>query len=76
MHDGAREAMRLVGSAKPVKLAAPYRVELEYRSTDVATLASFVPTVERLDGRTVGYTSPTMVRAMTTLRVLGRLKTN
>lgn len=76
VHDGAREAMRLVGSAKPVKLAAPYRVELEYRSTDVATLASFVPTVERLDGRTVGYTSPTMVRAMTTLRVLGRLKTN
>jgi len=74
VHDGARAAMRLVGTALPVRLPGPYRIELEYRSTDLATLASFVPTVARLDGRTVSFTSPTLVRAMTTLRVLSRLR--
>lgn len=76
VYDGALEAMRLVGSARPVPLPAPYRIELEYKNADVATLASFIPTVERMDGRTVAFTSPTMARAMTTLRVMSRLKTN
>lgn len=53
---------------------APYRVELEYKNTDVAMLAACVPTVERVDGRTVAFTSPTLARAATTLRVLSRLK--
>lgn len=74
VYEAAREAMRQIQQAKPVRLPAPYRIELEYRSTDVAALASFVPTVERLDGRTVAFESPTMVRAMTTLRVLSRLR--
>jgi D-amino peptidase len=76
VHDGALEAMRLAGSARPVQLPAPYRVELEYKNADVAMLASWIPTVERVDGRTVAFTSPTLARAMTTLRVLSRLKTN
>lgn len=76
VHDGALAAMELAGSARPVLLAAPYRVELEYKNADVAMLASFVPTVERVDGRTVAFTSPTLARAMTTLRVMSRLKTN
>jgi len=74
VYDGALAAMRLVGAAGPVHLPAPYRIELEYRSTDLAALASFVPTVERLGGRTVAFTSPTLARAMTTLRVLSRLR--
>jgi len=50
-----------------------HRIEIEFDATHLADAAATVPTVELLAPRRVGYDSPSMHTATTTLRVVGSI---
>jgi D-amino peptidase len=72
-----REAARL-GCAershgRPYCIAAPCTVETEFQKVEVATLASAIPTVERIADDTVRFKTADMASAQRLLRVLLKL---
>jgi len=68
---GAREALVKRGAVKPFKMAAPYTFELAYHVSAQADMgAMLLPTVKRLDARTLAFTANDYIEGFRTLRAL------
>jgi D-amino peptidase len=70
---GAERAVSRLDKFKPLTLDAPYRVEIVMgggREAWKADACSMFPFVERLDGRSIAYTSQGLTEALATLRAL------
>jgi D-amino peptidase len=69
--DGARLAAERIHS--PADTSAPYTYEVRFDATHLAALATYVPGVEAIDPRTVGFTLPTMYEAIRCFRAVTRV---
>jgi D-amino peptidase len=67
----AADAVALAG--RSAGAVAPHRIEIEFDATHLADAAATVPTVELVSERRVDFHSPSMSRAMTTLRVVSSI---
>ncbi len=68
---GAKEALAKLGGAKPFKMPAPYTFELGYHVSAQADMgAMLLPTIRRLDARTLAFTADDYIEGFKTLRAL------
>lgn len=68
---GAREALAKRGAVKPFKMAPPYTFELAYHVSAQADMgAMLLPTVKRVDARTLAFTANDYIEGFRTLRAL------
>jgi D-aminopeptidase len=68
---GAREALAHRGAVKPFKMAPPYSFELAYHVSAQADIgAMLLPTVKRVDARTLAFTANDYIEGFRTLRAL------
>ncbi len=70
IRDRVADALRRVGQFKPFKIAAPCKFELEFFVSAQADMAALVPTVQRLNARTVAFTADDYVQGFRLLRAL------
>jgi len=63
IREAARKAVKNASSRQPFVIKLPVRVELAFTEPSLADIASYPPFVERVDGRTVGFTAPDFVQA-------------
>jgi D-amino peptidase len=55
----AKAAIEKLGAFQPYVVAPSYRFEVSYQNKRQADLATAIPSVERVDSTTLGYTTPT-----------------
>jgi D-amino peptidase len=68
---GVKEALAKLGSTKPFKMAAPYTFELGYHVSAQADMgAMLLPSVRRVDARTLSFTADDYIQGFRTLRAL------
>jgi D-amino peptidase len=68
---GAREALANRAAVKPFKMAPPYNFELAYHVSAQADMgAMLLPSVKRIDARTLGFTANDYIEGFRTLRAL------
>jgi len=67
---GAKEALGKAASARPYKLTAPHKFELEYHVSAQADMGAMIPGVKRVDARTLGFTADDYIQGFRTLRAL------
>jgi D-amino peptidase len=60
IRQGAERAIRRLGEMKLYTFPGPVRMEVTFHRPIHADLASWIPTAERIDGRTVAFTSADM----------------
>jgi D-amino peptidase len=70
IQDGVREALKKLGSAKPYKLAAPFRFELDYHISAQADMGAMIPGVKRIGARTLAFTADDYLEGFRTLRAM------
>ncbi len=70
---GATKAVKASRTVRPYSPRTPVRIEVEFASPVMAQYCSPVPTVDRLDDRTVAYKSKDMLQAFSLFEVLLRL---
>lgn len=73
IREAARLGVAAVATVSPFRIPAPCIVEAEFQKVEAATLASSIPTVERVADATVRYETTDMVTAQKLLRVLLKL---
>ncbi len=56
IREAARRAVERAPSLNPFIVATPARIGVEFTSTQMAEVCSWIPTVERISGRTVEFT--------------------
>jgi D-amino peptidase len=61
LREGARKAVKLAKVVKPLKLAAPIRMEIDWQNVSMADLAERLPGVERCSNIGVAYTAGEMI---------------
>jgi D-amino peptidase len=61
--EGAKKAMNLVGTAKPFVIEPPICTEIVFIDPTCADNLEYLPFIERLDGRTVTYTTDDFIEA-------------
>ena len=66
----ARRALERRAEWRPFVVAGPVRLEAAFATTAHADLAALIPTVERVDGRTVAYDAPDYLAAYRMLRAI------
>ena len=64
IREGAERAIHEIERFKPLKMAQPMTLEIDYANTAFATRASWVPTAERTGPRTVSFTVPDFLAGM------------
>jgi D-amino peptidase len=67
---GVKEALGKLAGAKPYKLAAPYKFELEYHVSAQADMGAMIPGTKRLDARTLAFTADDYIQGFRTLRAM------
>jgi len=67
---GVKEALGRLAGAKPYKLNAPYKFELEYHVSAQADMGAMIPGTKRLDARTLGFTADDYIQGFRTLRAM------
>jgi D-amino peptidase len=68
---GVQAALAKLSAIKPFRMAAPYHFELAYHVSAQADMgAMLVPTVKRLDARTLAFTTNDYIDGFRTLRAL------
>jgi len=68
---GVKEALAKLGRAKPFKMTAPYTFELGYHVSAQADMgAMLLPSVKRVDARTLSFTADDYIQGFRTLRAL------
>lgn len=68
---GVKDALARLGRVRPFKLAAPYIFELGYHVSAQADMgAMLLPSVRRVDARTLAFTADDYIRGFCTLRAL------
>jgi len=68
---GVKEALAKLDRAKPFKMAAPYTFELGYHVSAQADMgAMLLPSIKRVDARTLSFTTDDYIEGFRTLRAL------
>ena len=68
---GVKEALAKLGRANPFKMVAPYTFELGYHVSAQADMgAMLLPSVKRVDARTLSFTADDYIQGFRTLRAL------
>jgi D-amino peptidase len=67
---GVKEALGKLAGAKPYKLNAPYKFELEYHVSAQADMGAMIPGTKRIDARTLGFTADDYIQGFRTLRAM------
>jgi len=70
IRDRVSDALRKLGQFKPYKIATPCKFELQYYISAQADMAMYFPGVQRVNARTVAFTSDTYVKGFKMLRGL------
>jgi D-amino peptidase len=70
IRDRVADALRKAAQVKPFKLGPACRFELEFLVSSQADAAALLPGVERVNGRTVAFTSPDYLQGFRQLRAL------
>lgn len=73
IQEAAEKAVREIKRFKPLRMEKPMRMEIEYANTAFADSALWIPTVERVDPRTVGFTVPDFLVGFKTFLVAAAL---
>lgn len=60
IHDGVQQALARRSEMKPYRLSHPVRLEVTLKRTADAEIFSYLPSVERVDGNTIGFTGKDM----------------
>ncbi|MGA2531567.1 MAG: M55 family metallopeptidase [Candidatus Aminicenantales bacterium] len=68
IRDRVTDALRKLGQVKPFKIAAPCRFELMFYISAQADMAMYFPNVQRVNSRTVAFTSDDYLKGFKTLR--------
>ena len=68
----ARRALARVDRARPLDVGTPVRVRLRFADHTLPQLLEAIPGVERVDGYTVAFTSPSMAEAYPLIRLMYR----
>jgi len=72
IHDAAMRALRRRAEFQPVRPATPATFEIAFTQTVLADVAEQIPTIKRVDGRTISYQAPDYLQGYRLLRVLYR----
>ena len=75
IREGVRVGLNERGTARPVEVECPARIEVEFFHTDMADSAAICPGATRLDGRRVIVEGKTALEAFFALRTVGTLAT-
>jgi len=70
IQSGVKEALKKLSAAKPFKLAAPYRFELDYHISAQADMGAMIPGVQRIGARTLAFTAEDYIEGFRTLRAM------
>ena len=70
IRDRVTDALRKLDQFKPFKIATPCKFELQYYISAQADMAMYFPGVQRVNARTVAFTSDTYVKGFKMLRGL------
>jgi D-amino peptidase len=70
IRDRVSDALRKLGQVKPFKVAAPCKFELEFYLSAQADMAMYIPNVQRVNARTVAFTSEDYLKGFKMLRGL------
>jgi D-amino peptidase len=70
IRDRVSDALRKLDHFKPFRIAAPCRFELQFYVSAQADMAMYVPSVQRLNARTVTFTSEDYLKGFKLLRAL------
>jgi D-amino peptidase len=65
--EGVKSALQKNKMIMPYRIQAPYKLEIEFNSTEMADESMLIPGVERIDGRTVLYGSTSYASIMKTM---------
>jgi D-aminopeptidase len=66
----AAHAVQAYQGVPPLRVATPVRVQVSFAPPVYADLAAMIDDVERIDGRTIGYTRNDMPAAYRVLRLI------
>ena len=67
------EALRRLSSVKPVKLASPYTLKIEFAHVHYAELVSWIPEVKLENDRTISFTTEDFLQIPHLLQVIMNL---
>lgn len=67
---GVKEALGKLAGAKPYKLTAPFKFELEYHLSAQADMGAMILGTKRIDARTLGFTADDYIQGFRTLRAM------
>lgn len=70
IRDRVADALRRVGQYKPFKVATPAKFELDFFVSAQADMAMFVPGVQRVNPRTVGFQADDIITGFRLLRAV------
>lgn len=65
--EGVKSALQKNKMIMPYRIQVPYKLEIEFNSTEMADESMLIPGVERIDGRTVLYGSTSYASIMKTM---------
>ena len=68
--EGASKALRRLNDFKPFKVDSPVKLEVVFIHTGMADMAELIPGAERMDGRTLVFTSNDFITAFKALRAM------
>jgi D-amino peptidase len=68
IRDRVADALRKLGQVKPFKVAAPCRFELQFYISAQADMAMYMPSVQRVNARTVAFQAEDFLKGFKTLR--------
>jgi D-amino peptidase len=70
IRDRVTDALRKLGQVKPFRVAAPCKFELQFYISAQADMAMYMPSVQRVNARTVAFTSDDYLKGFKMLRGL------
>jgi D-amino peptidase len=70
IRDRVSDALRKLGQVKPFKVASPCRFELQFYISAQADMAMYMPAVQRVNARTVGFQADDYIKGFKMLRGL------
>lgn len=66
----AKLAMQTAKSIQPLKKESTYTIDIEFKHTNMATVVSYMPTIELLDGRTIRYVTDDLIEGSKVLMAI------
>ncbi|MDM5327014.1 M55 family metallopeptidase [Neobacillus sp. CF12] len=66
----AKLAVESAKSIQPLKKEQSYTIDIEFKHTNMATVVSYMPTIELLDGRTIRYVTDDLIEGSKVLMAI------